>query len=294
MGLCLYPAEKKTMPEFVGFSILTEAWVRLPFITGLALSLLLPLLGCYLRLRNEWLAALGLAQASAASGLIGFTLGMPLLLASGVGALAMAALKFRLKGDNSHYALMMLLGWSVTLLVAANAPVGESLGHVLTDGQLYFTGRAHLFTSVTVLLAGAGLLLMWSKGLLRDCFFPYARQVSGDAQGLGRYRLLGFDCLIALAMALAMTSMGLMAAFAMVFIPAWLVFPLAPSWRMTLVLACGFNVLVYLLSFVLALVFDQPFGPLMVVVSMVLALLVLPLIRLITAARSVFLLPLRR
>ena len=34
-----------------------------PFVTGLAFAILLPLLGAFLRLRDEWLAALAFAQA---------------------------------------------------------------------------------------------------------------------------------------------------------------------------------------------------------------------------------------
>ena len=40
-----------------------------PFLTGLGLAVLLPLLGCYLRLRDEWLAALTYAQVAAAGAL---------------------------------------------------------------------------------------------------------------------------------------------------------------------------------------------------------------------------------
>ena len=37
-----------------------------PFVTGLAYSVLLPIFGAYLRLRDEWLAALAFAQTAAA------------------------------------------------------------------------------------------------------------------------------------------------------------------------------------------------------------------------------------
>ena len=38
----------------------------LPFLTGLCLALILPALGCFLRLRDEWLAALAYAHVAAA------------------------------------------------------------------------------------------------------------------------------------------------------------------------------------------------------------------------------------
>ena len=34
----------------------------IPFLTGLCLALALPILGCFLRLRDEWLAALAYAR----------------------------------------------------------------------------------------------------------------------------------------------------------------------------------------------------------------------------------------
>ena len=36
----------------------------LPFLTGLCLALILPVLGCFLRLRDEWLAALAYAHVA--------------------------------------------------------------------------------------------------------------------------------------------------------------------------------------------------------------------------------------
>ena len=42
----------------------------LPFLTGLCLALILPLLGCFLRLRDEWLAALAYAHVAAAGALL--------------------------------------------------------------------------------------------------------------------------------------------------------------------------------------------------------------------------------
>ena len=51
-----------------------------PFLTGLAFAILLPLLGAYLRLRDEWLAALAFAQTAAAGSLLALLAGLPLML----------------------------------------------------------------------------------------------------------------------------------------------------------------------------------------------------------------------
>jgi zinc/manganese transport system permease protein len=50
----------------VSLSLVFDPLFRVPFANGLLLALLLPVLGAYVRLRDEWLAALGLAQVTAA------------------------------------------------------------------------------------------------------------------------------------------------------------------------------------------------------------------------------------
>lgn len=49
----------------------------LPFLTGLALAIVLPLLGAYLRLRDEWLAALSYAHIAAAGALLALVSSLP-------------------------------------------------------------------------------------------------------------------------------------------------------------------------------------------------------------------------
>ena len=48
----------------------------MPFLTGLGLALLLPVLGCFLRLRDEWLAALAYAHVAAAGALLALDVGV--------------------------------------------------------------------------------------------------------------------------------------------------------------------------------------------------------------------------
>jgi hypothetical protein len=47
------------------------------------------------------------------------------------------------------------------------------------------------------------------------------------------------DLLAAAGMAVGTATLGLMGAFALVFVPAWLAFRLAPGWRWTLLIAAG-------------------------------------------------------
>ena len=244
-------------------SLFYNAWL-----SGLCLSIFLPLLGLYLRLREEWLAALGLAQMSAASGLIGYGLGLPILTGGSVGAVLMAVIKQWTHGNNTAYALMLIAGWSLTFLVAANTTLGESLGHALMNGQLYFVTLTHSLAAMALLLVGGGFLIMARQRLLRAQLFPHYQQLN-DPQAKRWH--LSFDVLVAITMAAATSSVGLMTAFAMVFVPAWLAFRIAGSWRWAMGLAMAFGALGFIVGFSLAVLLDQPYGPCQVAVYLVLA-----------------------
>ena len=248
-----------------------KAWLN-----GLCLSIFLPLLGLFLRLREEWLAALGLAQMSAASGLIGLGLGLPIMAGGALGAILMALIKQRSRGNNTAYALMLIAGWSLTFLVAANTALGESLGHALMNGQLYFVSLGQSLAALALLCVGGLFLLKSARRLLRARLFPHYEQLNHTTAN--RWHL-GFDLLVAAAMAIATASIGLMTAFAMVFVPAWLAFQIASSWQQATLIATAFGVAGFALGFSLAIVLDQPYGPSQVAVYLVLAGLALPLAR---------------
>ena len=75
----------------MSLELLFDPLFRVPFATGLLLAALLPLIGMYLRLRNEWLAALAFAQMASAGALVAMVLGAPMLV-GGVLAALLAAL----------------------------------------------------------------------------------------------------------------------------------------------------------------------------------------------------------
>ena len=242
-----------------------KAWL-----TGFCLSLFLPLLGLYLRLRDEWLAALGLAQMSAASGLLGMGLGLPLLVGGPVGGMLMAAIKYLTRASNTAYAFMLIAGWSLTFLVAANTTLGESLGHALVEGQLYFVELSHVVVTTALLLLGSGLLHLIHGPLLRAALFPDYEKLNLPKA----YRWhLGFDLLVAVSMAVATACIGLMTAFAMIFIPAWLAFRISANWHQAAVIAVGFNGITFVAGFALAILLNQPYGPCQVAVTLLAAAL---------------------
>ena len=73
-------------------------------------------------------------------------------------------------------------------------------------------------------------------------------------------------------LAFGTASLGLMASFALVLLPAWGTFVWVRSWRLALVASGAVGVVGYLAAFVLSLLFDQPFAPVQVAVLLVMAL----------------------
>ena len=258
----------------MSLSLVLDPLFRVPFANGLLLAFLLPLLGAHLRLRNEWLSALGLAQVTAAGGVSAVLLGIhPLAGALGAAVLAAGVKGRAARSGNDVYAVLLFFGWSTALLGAANSVRGEELSHSLLEGQLYFTTWTNLGAALAlggaVALAGVRL----SKRLVLEHFFPEHLA----ANGVATWRLhLAFDLLVALAVALATESIGVMATFALVFLPPWVAFRVASGWRRALVLSAGISIAVYLAAFVLAILLDQPFGPVLVGALVLTGLLRLP------------------
>lgn len=253
------------------FDLLFDPLFRVPLFVGLVAAAILPVLGCYLRLRNEWLAALGLAHVAAACHLLGMAFHLPILFSGAGGAVIAVAIKQLLQREgNGGYALMMLGGWAALYLIAANTTLGEALSHALSDGQLYFANREQLLALIIGGSITLALLPWWNRRLLRAQFFP----AHEAANKLPAWRWhLSFDLAVALLLALATSAVGLMGAFALVFLPPWLAFRLASNWKSGLLIAMLTGILGYVMAFVLALKFDQPFGPMLVGVLLTLVVL---------------------
>jgi zinc transport system permease protein len=246
----------------------------IPFLTGLGLAILLPVLGCYLRLRDEWLAALAYSHVAAAGALLGLVGGispaMGGVFAAGLAGAGKRLFSRRLSGGAS-YAFLLLGGWSVAVLLAANQPMAERLGHALFDGQLYFSGSEQLWLVAIAVPVALGLLRRLSSHLLLAHTYPDFFRIKGLRAWPTQ---IGFDLLAALCLALATMSLGVMGAFALVFIPPWLAFRRAANWRSGLWWALGAGILSYVAAFALALWLDQPFGPVLALLLVLVGLLV--------------------
>ena len=167
--------------------------------------------------------------------------------------------------------MLLLGGWAVAVLLAANQPLAERLGHALFDGQLYFSDGAQLVLVAPWAIFAAVALLFLSRHLLLARVYPdYFR-----ARHLRAWPVvLGFDMVAALTLALATMTMGIMGGFTLIFIPPWIAFRRAGGWRRGLAMATLIGVAGYVAAFFLALWLDQPFGPVLALLLIALGLVI--------------------
>ena len=190
-------------------------------------------------------------------------------------AVAATAKSYLGRFGNDSYAVMILLGWSVALIGASVSAQGDELGRVLVQGQLYFTGASHLQAGSALVVAAAAFLPWLSPRLLLGRFFPDHFRANGVPNP--KHAIL-FDILVALTLALSATVVGVMAAFALVFVPPWIAFRFAHGWKRALGWSVGLGLAAYLVAFVAAIRLDQPFGPVLVAALLGVAL-VRPFVR---------------
>jgi len=244
-------------------AILLDPIFRIPFLTGLCLAVALSLIGALLRMRNEWLAALGLSQIAAAGGMLAALLHWPVMLCAFGAAFLTLSVRWLSQVSNSHHALLILVGWSMTLLLGSFVDHGFHQAESLLRGQLYFAHTIHL--------VGAGLLMgvavagfRWLSPLLLTArFFPDFHRA--NRRPVWTYRS-SFAVLTVSAAVLGTVTIGAFPAFAMLFVPPWIAFVLVDGWYRSVLLTVFIGVVAYLISFTVAMLVDFPFGPVLVAV----------------------------
>lgn len=252
-------------------TLLWDPLFREPFLVGFVLAPLAAVLGCWLRLRGEWLATLAYAHVAGAGGVLGAVFHWPLLPAATTASLLAGVAKGLLsRAGNEVFGVMMLLGWCAALLLAANHPRADLVGRLFLDGQILFTGREHLWAASGIAALVAVVMPWLSHRLLRQSVQPLNDRVNG--RRAWSYALV-FDALVMVVVAACALAMGVMAAFALVMIPAWIAWRFARGWRRALWMSGLLAAVAYGVAFVLSLHLDQPFGPVMVVCLLMLAML---------------------
>ncbi len=241
-----------------------DGFLLVPFVNGLLVAGLIPAIGVWLRWRDEWLAALGLAHFAAAGGLLAQAWAWPVWLGALTGAWVGEGVKRLVASQgNSAYGLLILGGWAQTLLLAANTSLGEALAHATIEGQLYFTHSTQLVANLVLVLVAWPQLRGLGGQLVLARLFP--EQESRETGAKARVQW-AFAVLAASAVAASTATVGLMGTFALLFLPPWFAFRWGANWSQTHRLAVGLGLAAYGLSFWLAWQWDQPFAPLLVAV----------------------------
>lgn len=261
------------------FEPLFSPYFAAPFAAGLALSLTLPLLGMYLKLHGENLAALAYAQVAAAGALLSVFIALPVWLCGLVGATLAALSQPKLialmntkpTGNDSTqhgftlHALFFVGGWCAVVLLVNSHPAAESLGRSLFDGQLYFVDKTTAIISVAAAVFTIYLVKLLGAGNLLARLYPAL-----NTRQQGRIKLI-FSALSAMILTFTTLNMGIMAAFALVLIPPWLAYRHAQSWRSALLAASLGGGLMYCVAFAVATWVDQPFGAIFALVMLIVA-----------------------
>ncbi len=239
--------------------VLFDPMFRIPFLTGLALAMGLAIVGAFLRMRNEWLAALGLSQIAAAGGIAGTLLHAPVI----VSAFAFAALAMLIRSalprvGNSHHALFIIIGWSGTLLIGSYVDHGQRIGESLLRGQLYFSTGWHLAGALALLTVVVATYKWIAPLLLTARFFPDHHKA--NRQVVGHYRLF-FALITVTAAVFGTISIGAFPTFAALFVPPWVAFVMVDGWFKSVLATVAIGTGAYVAAFVLAMLLDLPFGP---------------------------------
>jgi zinc/manganese transport system permease protein len=259
----------------VNLALAWDPLFRLPLVTGLVLALALPLLGGGLRLREQWFSGLGVAQMAAAGGVAGAVLHAPVMLFALLGGLlGGAARALTRRARNEHYAVMLLAGWAGVMLLSLYGHDASMTAAHLLHGQLYFSALPHLLAAIALLIVVLASGRWLSRRLLMARLFPdhfRANRIPAWPHELG------FEGLVLGGVVLGISTMGVMATFAMLLVPPWVSFRLVRGWHRALFASVLLGLAAYLLGFMLALALDWPFGP-----TLVLSLLLLLPLRLLS------------
>jgi ABC-type Mn2+/Zn2+ transport system permease subunit len=220
------------------------------------------MLGVVLRPRGEAVAAFSYAQVAVLGAMLAVLSNLPplvgawlLALAAGLGAL------WRLgpPGGGSRHLMLLALAWAVGLLVADNHPEAQLLSLSAIEGQLLLVRWSDWPGFLLLCLVGAGVLLAVGKRWFAMQLVPWR------ARGGGRISALREVAVVSLLAAGAL-GLGVFVTLALVVVPAWAVWARAGALRLALLGAGALALAAHLGAFVLALLFDQVYSAVLVVV----------------------------
>lgn len=258
--------------------MLTEALDSLllwPFVGGVLMSLLLGLGGAAFFLRGSAWQGLALAQGASAGGLVASVLVWPLVpTALGCAAILMGVLQ-RYQDQERLSLVIFVLALATSTLLASHFSQASLAAARWTEGQVYFLTLNDLLWILTLALISL-LLLPWLYRIWLWSQLGVHQRQQKLINRCGRLVDLGWRLMLVV---LGSMTLGLPAALACLLLPAWTAALLARGYNHFLLLSSLLSGLAFLVAWVLALIWDQPFAPVLVVVAVIQALVVYALQR---------------
>lgn len=211
------------------------------------------LVGTFVQLRREGMAALALPQVVAVGAALGMRLTWPPLApAIGVAAVAVILLAWSRRQRASHWLLpcLFVAGLSISFLIIANS------GEHVAELQALFTGidisvsanQAALAIPVIV-ITGLICALLWRRWLLM-AQAPAVAELAG--MNPGRWDVL-FLCLLAIVLLFGTNAIGMLLVLAALFLPAATVLPWIRRVPTALIVAPVVGVLALAIGLVLSI-----------------------------------------
>ena len=244
-----------------------DLWWSVPFTGGLAVTLMLAFAGAGLFLRGSVWQALAVGQWAALGGVVAATVALPVVpVAVALAGAVMIALH-RIRDRERWPLALFLAGLALVTLFAANLPQANLAAARWAEGQVYFLDRELLWTIVGV-TAASGLL---APLLVRVWLYAQAAPDVGlRSAHRGVFVVLEAAWWVSVVV-LGTATLGLPAALAALLLPAWGASSVARGLHGFLAGSLLLGATVFLLAWLSALHFDQPFGPVFVVWALVIA-----------------------
>jgi zinc transport system permease protein len=256
--------------------LLDYDFMRRALVAALLVGLAAPAVGIYLVQRRLTLIGDGLGHVAVAGVALGLVLqGTPLLVAALVTVGAAVAMELiRIKGRTSGEIALALLfygGIAGGVVLVSRAPAGQRNLDAYLFGAITTTSTADLVTFAILAAVVLGLAL----GLGRELFAISNDEEQAQAAGLPVVALnLLLVVLTALTVVVSMRIVGVLLISALMVVPVATAQLVAPSFRITLVIAILIGVVVSVTGVVTSYYADTPSGGTIVVLAIALFLVV--------------------
>ncbi|WP_028304753.1 hypothetical protein [Oceanospirillum maris] len=250
--------------------MLDSFWIW-PFISGASIAFLLGLAGATLFLRSAIWQGLVVGQSAAAGGVLASVMALPLVpVALLFSALVSLLTRRKAKLQQERLLLAFLLCGALMTLLIVNIPQASVAASRWLEGDVYFiTRQDSLWLLIPIMMLAVGystLQRVWQHSQIMPD--------RGCAPRLSRWRFLFEAFWQLLLIVLGCLFLGLPAALFLILLPAWIAAFVANGFKPFLLLSSLISLVLFVISWAVALDLDQPFSPILILLGSSFALLI--------------------